>query len=139
MSTQKALFIAVALVVLHGVLAVAQSRMRPGQYELTTEMTTDGKPMPAMKASDCVTAEVLKDQAKLLMGAAEDQNCKVSDLVRSGDRLTFSFTCNEDGVRFVSRAEMTYGTDAYSGLVTTTAKGRTTITKMSGKRVGECK
>ena len=127
------------IAVLTGALVLAQSRLRPGQYELTSEMSSAGKTMPAITASECITAEVLKDQTKLLMSAADDQNCKVSDLVKAGDRMTFTFTCNEDGVQFVSRAEMNYGVDAYTGVVTTKTEGQVITTRMSAKRVGECK
>ena len=129
----------VTIAVLTSVLVLAQSRLRPGQYEMTSEMSSAGKTMPAIKASECITAEVLKDQTKLLMSAADDQNCKVSDLVKAGDRMTFTFTCIEDGVQFVSRAEMNYGVDAYTGVVTTKTEGQVITTRMSGKRVGECK
>jgi hypothetical protein len=139
MRTQKALIIGAALVVIHGVLAVAQSRMRPGQYELTTDMTIAGKRAPTMTTSDCITADVLKDAPKLVIEAAQDQNCTISDLVRAADRMTFNFTCTEDGVRYVSRTEMTFGTDSYSAAVTTTAEGQTTITTMKARRTGECK
>ncbi len=128
-----------AIVVTASALLFAQSRLRPGQYEMTSEMTSAGKAMPAMKVSECITAEVLKDQTKLLMSAADDQSCKVSDLVKAGDRMTFTFTCKEDGVEFVSRAEMNYGVDAYSGVVTTKTEGQVITTKISGKRIGECK
>ena len=120
-------------------LAWAQSRMRPGQYEITSEMSIGGTAKPALKAVDCITADVLKDQTKLLMQAAEEESCKVSDLVKAGDRTTFTFACKEDGVQFVSRAEMNYGVDSASGVVTTKVEGEVTTTRLSWKRIGECK
>lgn len=139
MTIRRSLTAVAAVLAATGTLSLAQSRLRPGQYEMTTEMTSAGKTMPAMKAQECITADVLKDQTKLLMSAADDQNCKVSNLVQASDRMTFTFICIEDGVRFESTAEMTYGVDAYSGVVTTKTGGEVFTTKMSGKRIGECK
>jgi hypothetical protein len=139
MPFRTSLTAAVGVLAVSGTLSLAQSRLRPGQYELTTEMTSSGKTMPAIKAQECVTADVLKDQTKLLMSAANEQDCKIANLVQTADRMTFTFTCIEDGVRFDSNAEMTYGVDAYSGVVTTKTEGEVFTTKMSGKRIGECK
>jgi hypothetical protein len=139
MSSLNPLTIATAVLAAAGTLAWAQGRMRPGQYEVTTEMSIAGKAKPALKAEDCIAADVLKDHTKLLMQAAEEQNCKVSDLVKAGDRTTFSFACNDDGVKSVSRAELNYGVDSASGVVTTRIEGEVTTTRLSWKRIGECK
>jgi hypothetical protein len=138
-STFKSMITAAAILVATSTLVWAQSRMRPGQYELVTEMNIAGTAKPALKATDCITAEVLKDQTKLLMQAADEQNCKVSDLVKAGDRTTFNFACNDDGVRSVSRVEMNYGVDSASGVVTTKVEGEVTTTRLSWRRIGECK
>jgi hypothetical protein len=44
-------FTATAIALTSAVL-LAQGRLRPGQYEMTTEMSTAGKARPAMKAEE---------------------------------------------------------------------------------------
>ncbi len=138
MTSPKLAVSAAIIFVAASALAPAQNRLRPGLYEVTVEMTFTRKPKLAMKAADCLTAEVLKDLTKLLASAADEEECKVSGLVTVGDRMTFTSTCTVDGAAVTSRAELNYGVDSYSGVMTTKADGEVITTKMSGKRIGEC-
>lgn len=139
MSTPQLLIAIATIAVTTSTLVSAQSRLTPGLYEMTMDMSLPGKSgPPAIGATQCLTAEDLKDlgDPRNLMRAAEDEDCKVSDLVTAADRLTFNFTCAGESV---SRAEFNYGIDSYSGIATTKREGEVVTNKMSGKRIGECK
>jgi hypothetical protein len=144
---------------MNGLLAVvllipasdAQFTIRPGEYEY--EMTMDlGKPGgaemgkaivdAANKRRDCITPEDVKEKdfTKLMAAEMADANCKMSDNKTVGNKLTFTTTCVEDGMRIVSTSEMTFGADSFSGF--TKAKddrGRVMTMKVSAKRIGDCK
>ncbi len=137
--SMKSLIPIATIILLTGSIVVAQSRLRPGLYEMVDDISLDGKSTPSSKVSACITAQDLKDMTKLLTRGAEEQECKISDLVSTGDRLTFVMTCNSDGVRVVSRGEMSFGTETYSIVTTTKVEGEVVTYKRNAKRTGDCK
>ena len=144
--------ILLVVVLLLPAVAGAQSAVRPGQYEYTIEMNL-GIPADASKAVldaagfqnqkklECLTADELKgDFAKLMADElASDDDCKMSNVKKTENKLTFTTTCVGD-VQMVMNTEMTFGTDSFS--FDTKGKdneGRVITMKASARRVGECK
>lgn len=139
------------LVLLSAAVVAAQVAIRPGQYEYTIDMNL-GIPADASKAVldaagfqdqkrlECLTADELKgDIAKLFAGELADGDCKTSDVKTSGNKLTFTTTCEGD-VRMVMDTEMTFGVDSFSGVTKgKDNEGRVITMKASARRVGECK
>ena len=137
-----------AIVLLVPAASDAQFTIRPGEYEYEMEMDFGkaegadvGKAVldAANKRRDCITPEDVKEKDFLKLMAAEmdDANCKMSDTKTVGNKLTFTTTCVEDGMRIVSTSEMTFGTDVFSGVTKATDdKGRVMTMKVSAKRSG---
>ena len=133
--------------------AGAQVNFRPGQYEITFEMdlgipregqkaVLDAAGLDKGKRLECMKDEVKNadDLAKLFAREADDTSCKIGDVKTAGNKMTFTMTCDDDGVKMTSTTEMTFGPDSFTSV--SKAKdngGRTSTIKSSGKRIGDCK
>lgn len=138
----------IALALIATVALVAQSPMRPGLWEITTQMQMPNMPaqvqMPEMKVPQCITPEQAKDPANTMprgpqpgRGARKD-DCKVADYKMSGNKATWTMTCTTPE-KLTSTGEMTFSDDSYTGAMKMVmAQGEMTM-KVSGKRVGDCK
>jgi hypothetical protein len=116
----------------------AQGPMREGRWEITTQMEMPNMPvkMPAMKNTQCVTKEQLKDPAKALPGPPPDRSsgCTVSDYKADGNKATWKMTCPQ----MTGTGEITFKDDSYDGLMKlATPQGEMTM-KLSAKRLGDC-
>ena len=133
-----------ALAVSIAVIAViAQSPVRPGQWETSMQMEMAGSPiqMPAMRNTRCVTPEDAKDPTRSLPSGPEGRggksDCKVSDYKVSGNTATWKMACTTPQA-MTGTGEMTFADDSYTGtLKTDMAQGQMTM-KMAGKRLGDC-
>ncbi len=113
--------------------------LRPGKYEVTAEMDMPGMKMPPQKDVQCITAEDLKDLSKAMIDPEEAKNCKVSNYKVSGNKVTFDTTCEEDGMKMTSTAELTYTRESYTGIMKSKDdKGRVITIRTTAKRIGEC-
>jgi hypothetical protein len=121
----------------------AQNPMRPGRWEVTTQMQMPKMPMkmPETKMTQCVTPEQVKDAAipgssPTGRGGGAD-SCKTIDHKVSGSTVSWKVVCgppqNTSGT-----GEIVFNGDSYVGTMKmTTQQGEMTM-KMSGKRVGDC-
>jgi hypothetical protein len=121
----------------------AQNPMRPGRWEVTTQMQMANVPMkmPETKTTQCVTPEQAKDVAipgssPMGRGRGAD-SCKTVDHKVSGNTVSWKAVCgppqNTSGT-----GEIVFNGDSYAGTMKmTTEQGEMTM-KMSGKRVGDC-
>ena len=139
------------LVMLGAIVAAvaAQIQLRPGEYEVALEIErafSSGVHYDAgydkQKRLDCFSADELKaptNIAKLFAGEAEAENCKMSDLKTTRNKMTFTTTCQDD-VRTTLNTEMTFGPDFFT-IVTKgkDEKGVTSTIRITAKRLGECK
>ena len=124
-------------------IAVAQTGMRPGQWETTAQMEMAGSPvqMPAMKNTRCVTPEDAKDPASSLQtnpaGRGGKNDCKTTDQKVSGNTVSWKMVCT-GAQAMTGSGEITFTDDTYQGTMKmTTAQGDMSM-KMSGKRLGDC-
>jgi hypothetical protein len=92
------------------------------------------------KRLECFTADDVKGGVlKLLNDEAQDANCKTSDVKTTGNRMTFTTTCQEDDIRMTMNTEMTFSGDSFTGITKgKTPDGHMTTSRFSAKRVGEC-
>lgn len=135
-STRTVAAVAVMACGLAGAALWAQNPMRPGQWEVITQMQMANVPMqmPEMKSLQCVTAEQVKDPAKSLPSGPGSGNCKITDYKSDGTKVTWKTAC--DGI--AGTGELTFQGDSYTGTVgMTSPKGDMTM-KMRGKRLGDC-
>ena len=134
----------VVLVALAGAAIVAQSPIRPGQWEVVMQMDMPNMPvkMPEMKTTQCVTPEQAKDPASALpsgpqAGRGGKSDCKVSDYNVTGNTVTWKMACTTP-MAVTSTGEMTFTDDSYNGTMKmNTAQGDMAM-KVSGKRLGDC-
>jgi hypothetical protein len=126
---------------------IAQSGMRPGQWEITTQMAMPNMPagfqMPVQKMTQCITPEQAKDPANTVPrqpgpGRGSKDDCKMSGYKTTGNTVTWSMACTTPE-KVTATGEMTLtGDDSYtSTMKMVMAQGEMTM-KMNGKRVGDC-
>jgi hypothetical protein len=142
-------FVSVIVLALFATAVIlAQSGMRPGQWELSTQMQMPNMPnmpagfqMPVQKTTQCITAEQAKDPVNTVprqtgRGRSGPDDCKMSDYKTTGSTVTFSISCPSGKV--TGTGEMTFGDDSYTNtLKMNTAQGEMTM-KTTGKRIGDC-
>ena len=136
----KSLLASTFLVVVTVIAVVAQSPMRPGQWESTMQMQMPGMPMPEMKSSRCITPEQLqKDPASGLPNGAMDRSsaCKVSDYKQTGNTVSWKMACAGEQA-MSGEGELTFAGDTYTGAIKMVMPQGAMIMKMSGKRLGDC-
>jgi uncharacterized protein DUF3617 len=137
----------IALAMLATVAVIAQSGMRPGQWEISTQMAMPNMPagfqMPVTKITQCITPEQAKDpastaQAQNGRGRGGKNDCKNSDFRSTGSTITWSFACTSPE-KMSGTGEMTFaGDDSYTNTMKMVmAQGEMTM-KMTGKRIGDC-
>ena len=126
---------------------IAQSGMRPGQWEITSEMQMPNMPagvqMPAQKPIlQCITAEQAKDPANTLSnppgrGRGAGSDCKMSDMKTTGKTTTFTMTCTTPQ-KITGNVEMTFGDDTFTQTMKMVMPQGEMTMKMTGKRIGDC-
>jgi hypothetical protein len=121
-------------------LTAAQlSSIRSGQYEITLDIQSAGKPTEPIKRIECIEAADVKDMATMFAGG-EMENCKFSDTRTTGNTTRFNIACVEDGVRTTGSVEMTLGPDTISQQSTMKDdKGRAIAMKVFARRLGDCR
>ena len=136
----------VALAMLAAAAVIAQSGMRPGQWEITSQMQMPNMPagfqMPSSKMTQCITGEQAKDPVSAVprqgRGRGGKDDCKFSDYKTTGNTTTFTMACTSPD-KMTGTGEMTFaGDDSYtSTMKMVMAQGEMTM-KTTGKRIGDC-
>jgi hypothetical protein len=120
----------------------AQSPMRAGRWEVTTQMEMPNMPMkmPEMKSTQCVTPEQLKDPGSAVAGASSGPNgpvCKMSDYKTVGSTVSWKVACSAPQ-NMSGSGELTFVGDTYTGTTKMTMPQGEMTMKLSGKRLGDC-
>ena len=126
---------------------IAQARMRPGQWEVSTQMAMPNMPagfqMPVQTMTSCITPEQANDPANAAprqggRGRGGKDDCKMTDQKVTGNTLTYSIACTSPD-KMTATGEMTFtGDDSYTNTMKMVmAQGEMTM-KMTGKRTGDC-
>ena len=127
-------------------LVLAQSGLRPGQWETTTQMQMPNMPagfqMPAQKNTLCITPELAKDPANVVprqsgRGRGGKDDCKVSDYKTTGNTVTWTMACTSPD-KMTATGEMTFGDDSYTSTMKMVMSQGEMSMKTTGKRVGDC-
>lgn len=120
--------------------ALAQSPIREGRWEVTTQMQMANMPMqlPPMKTTRCVTAEEVKDPASAVpRGAPGDNSCKVSDQKVEGNKISWKMACTGQQ-KMTGSGEIVVNGDTYDGVAKMTMDMGEMTMKYSAKRLGDC-
>lgn len=117
--------------------------LNPGKYEITVSVEMQGIPagmpgsMPARTMTKCLTEQ--KPLPNISFG---DENCEIEDTQTEGNTVSFKMVCEQQGMESESSGEMTFKGDSLEGTTQTklgpSAKGITVISKIAGRRIGEC-
>jgi len=137
----------IALAMLATTAVIAQSKMRPGQWEVSTQMAMPNMPagfqMPVTTTTSCITQEQANDPAGAVprqggRGRGGKDDCKMTDQKVTGNTITYSMTCTSPE-KTTATGEMTFtGDDSYTNTMKmVTAQGEMTM-KTTGKRIGDC-
>ena len=133
----------VLLLAIPALSPAAERSIRPGQYELTTEMKLEGidRDLPASTTKHCYTADDVKDLKKMAQDPqGRNRDCEVSDMKENGKHVSWSTTC-KSGAK--GTGEITYGVDAWELTMNMENPGgphgsmKMKIHTMS-KRIGDC-
>ena len=113
--------------------------LNPGKYEITTKVEMSGMPggTPPQTMTQC-----LNEQDPVPDSSAGAQGCKITDMKTSGNTVTYTMECNQQGMKTKSTGEMTYNGDSFEGTTQTSmgpAAGDMTVTTVvKGKRISKC-
>ena len=119
--------------------AEAQVSLQPGLYERAFETEAAGA-TGKHKDTLCMTPADAKDVVKTIATAGAETNCKVSDVkTAAGGKLSFKMTCKDKDGTSTYTNDVTYGPDWYNNVSKGKTKHGTVTSKVSAKRIGECK
>jgi hypothetical protein len=138
---QRLLLTAAACSLLAVSFNASAAEMRPGLWEITTEVSMPNMPqmpkgaggMPATKQTTCMKPTDVKEPQKAFQ---KDSKCRLKDNKVQGNKVSWQMEC-EGGM--AGSGEMTYEADSYQGMMKMKGPGMDFATKYSGKRVGDCK
>ena len=129
----------VALVLL-GLAPVSASAQGTDElWQVTTKVEMPGMPMAMPEQTQTVCLQ--KGQQREEGMVPKDQNCRMTDVRRSGDRTTFTIVC-EGKDRMTGSGDITATSDSYRGTMrmqgTTDGQPVNMTQSFSGKRTGTC-
>jgi hypothetical protein len=97
-------------------------------WEQSIELQVLGFPVPVQTLRVCLAKGEWEVPPEV-----ENESCRVTDLKRSGARMTWKLTCT-DGT--TGSGELTYGRDTYQGTMTVRTAGQDVRTAFRGRKVG---
>ena len=118
--------------------------MREGLWEITTRMEMKGAPNfmggRDFTVKQCITK---KDLERKDVGIPRNQqNCKVTDVTRSGNKASWKMECSGPN-KMSGRGDMRYDADTYEGTIAMHSEGGgrpvDMVQHVKGRRIGECK
>lgn len=111
----------------------AQTSLRPGQYEIVSEIRMPGEPTATHHTDlECVTAEDAADVESALLDLASDDMCEASNVVSRPGKMTFDTNC--DGI--ATHADIDYTSESIRFVLTMTIDGQTATSTSEAKWVG---
>ena len=69
--------------------------MKPGKWEITTQMDMPGMQMPARTFTKCVTKEDAENAENAIPRGRQDSSCKLSDVKVEGHTISWKMNCAE--------------------------------------------
>ena len=110
--------------------------VKPGMWEWSTTMEMVGLPFtpPPMVYSSCVTEEDFIPQQSM-----DNKKCKMLENIVTSDSVEWKVECNNEGIKSVSTGKIVYSSTTAKGEIKVLTQGMEMISKITGKRTGNCK
>jgi hypothetical protein len=103
-----------------GLLSVSLSYAETGEkWEIATRSEMPGMAMPAVTMNVCIKKGAEKDPANLMQ---RDSNCKVTDVKKSGSKITWKMKCDNNGEIMTGSGEVKHKSDSFQGVSRMTGK-----------------
>ena len=142
MKLGKLLLFAAAIVALP-VVAFADSKVKAGQWQITTKTEMTGSPVqiPPVTTTVCITKEEAEKPESIV--PKQRGNCKMVDYKIDGNKATWTMECTtQRGGTMTGTGEVTYSSDSYDGKMHMTMKGSphgdmTIDSTFSGKHISD--
>src|SRR5258706_8320424 len=119
--------------------AIAQT-MEPGQWEITSPMTSPALPKPqVVTRTECISKEDAEDPTRF-SGREQTQGCKVTPVVRSAESYSWTVSCPQQGMNGAGRVLFGRGTIEGELRMTLEMQGQKIdmLSRTAGRRVGSC-
>jgi hypothetical protein len=133
---------ALACLLAASLLRAEEVTMRPGEYEMTTEMQMAGgrQPMPPTTFRHCFSADDVKDWNRVIReNPHKSSNCQIQDMKTTGSHASWTMTCSS-GAKATAQAERS--TDGYDITMNMEMPGQSGRNKVKvhtvAKRLGDC-
>ena len=113
---------------------LARERMQPGLWEVTAVVDLPGEPSPSPTTqTECLSP---KDVDSDPVPQMDKGACRVTDILRSGDKVTWKVDCGQLGK---GEGEIVYESPtAYQGWMKLEAGGTVVRTAIRARRLGGC-
>ncbi|MCG6951267.1 MAG: DUF3617 domain-containing protein [Betaproteobacteria bacterium] len=122
--------------------AAAQERgMEPGEWELTTTISSPMMPQPqTATVKHCIKAEDLAEPSRWMGGAPPGSDCKLTPLERDGKSASWEMACPSSGFKGRGRARFAKGMMDSEMQISGTQDGKKfeMKTRTRGRRLGPC-
>jgi Protein of unknown function (DUF3617) len=129
-----------AAAMLAATIAVAQSPIREGNWEVSIQMQIPNMPMqmPAQKVVRCITRKDLETPGGDLPGSADkDSKCTTSNRKVEGNKITWDMACTGRAA-MNGTGEIVVDGDTYTGTMKMNGDMGAMTMKYDGKRLGDC-
>jgi Protein of unknown function (DUF3617) len=139
MSKSKGSSAVAVLVLVSAVAAWAQQvSLKPGQYQLSSEVQVPGRAEPVKTTRmSCLTPDQAKDfENQMMSNLTGTADCKVSNVEREAGKITFDSACNIGGEQVSGTSEMKHGPDWYEAVVRMQMSGAVSTSRFKAKRIG---
>ena len=121
-------------------LSAAAQTMEPGQWEITSTMTTSMLTKPqVVTRTECISKEDAEDPTRF-SGRDQAQGCKVTPVTRSPELYSWTIACPQQGMSGDGKVRFGRGTVEGEVRMVVEAQGQKVemFSRSSGRRVGPC-
>jgi hypothetical protein len=131
-----------ALLAASSFAASAQQGMQPGEWELTTTITSPMMPQPqTATVKHCIQKEDVADPSRWMGGKPPGSDCSLTPLERDASGATWEMACPSSGFKGRGRARFAAGMLDSEMQMSGMQEGKKfeLQTRTRGRRLGPCK
>jgi len=131
-----------ALLAAPSLAASAQQGMQPGEWELTTTITSPMMPQPqTATVKHCIQREDVADPSRWMGGKPPGSDCSLTPLERDASGATWEMACPSSGFKGRGRARFAAGMLDSEMQMSGMQEGKKfeLQTRTRGRRLGPCK